>query len=190
MKARDICVILCAFAYVFIGASLSILEEQAEEQSILIVEEPAQEEPHEIEHWNLVYVQNSHFRCILDTTPVTYTTEIDTEEYTCLMYATVPIGRYYITAYNHEETGSKRTASGAICHEGTITTCASDTRYLPFGTFIEVGGRLYKCEDTGSLVKKKHVDLYFKSYKEMARYNSHYEEIYRVEFPFGVPKYE
>ena len=108
-------------------------------------------------------------------------------EFSAVMYATEPIGRYYITAYNHLETGSKLTASGKTCHEGTITTCASDTRYLPFGTYIEVGGRIYRCEDTGSAVKKKHVDLYFSSYKQMARYNSHYEVIYKVTFPFGKP---
>ena len=109
-------------------------------------------------------------------------------EITCLFYATIPIGRYYITAYNHEETGSKITASGKTCHEGVITTCASDIRYLPFGTYLEIGNRLFVCEDTGSAVKKKHVDIYFKDYKKMAKYNSHYETIYKVEFPFGKPK--
>ena len=48
----------------------------------------------------------------------------ETPEFSAVMYATEPIGRYYITAYNHEETGSKITASGKTCHEGTITTCA------------------------------------------------------------------
>ena len=107
------------------------------------------------------------------------------------MYATEPIGRYFITAYNHEETGSKITASGKTCHEGTITTCAADVpKYLKFGDVIEVDGRLYVVEDTGSAVKKKHVDLYFKSYKAMAKYNSNYQTIYKVSFPFGKPKYD
>ena len=39
-----------------------------------------------------------------------------------LFYATQPIGRYYITAYNHKETGSKQTASGKTEHQGTITS--------------------------------------------------------------------
>ena len=59
-------------------------------------------------------------------------TEEITEEFNCLMYATIPIGRYYITAYNHEETGSKITASGKTCHEGTITTCAIDPKLHRF----------------------------------------------------------
>ena len=110
------------------------------------------------------------------------------EEMNCLMYATVPIGRYYITAYNHEETGSKITASGVKCHEGTITTCAIDRKLHKFGQYFEIDGRLFVAEDTGSAVKRRHIDLYFSSYKAMARYGSNYQNIYRVEFPFGKPK--
>ena len=109
------------------------------------------------------------------------------EEYNSLFYATVPIGRYYITAYNDKETGSKITASGKTVHEGTITTCAADPKYHKFGEYLEIGGRLYIVEDTGSAVKRRHIDLYFKDYKAMSRYNSHYETIYRVEFHFGKP---
>lgn len=109
-------------------------------------------------------------------------------EYTAVMYATIPLGRYYITGYNHEETGSKMTASGAICHEGTITTCAADPRYHKFGEYLEINGRLYKVEDTGSAVKSKHIDIYFAKYKDMAKFGSCYADIYRVEFPFGKPK--
>ena len=107
-----------------------------------------------------------------------------------LFYATVPIGRYYITAYNHKETGSKITASGTTCHEGTITTCAIDPKLHRFGQYFEIDGRLYVSEDTGRLVRNRHVDLYFSSYKAMARYGSNYQTIYRVEFPFGKPKYD
>lgn len=109
-----------------------------------------------------------------------------------LFYATVPIGRYYITAYNHKETGSKITASGKTVHQGTITTCAIDPKLHRFGEYFEitVNGepRLFVAEDTGRLVKKKHVDLYFSSYKEMARFGSNYQTIYKVTFPFGKPK--
>lgn len=108
-------------------------------------------------------------------------------EYTAVMYATVPIGKYYLTGYNHEETGSKMTASGKTCHEGTITTCAADPRYHKFGEYLEINGRLYVVEDTGSAVKKKHIDLYFAKYSDMCKFGSHYAEIYRVEFPFGKP---
>lgn len=115
-------------------------------------------------------------------------------EASALFYATVPIGRYYITAYNHEETGGKRTASGTICHQGTITTCAADVwgGYFKFGDYIEVTvngePRLFRVEDTGSAVKKKHIDIYFYKYSDMARYGSNYQTISRVEFPFGKPE--
>ena len=123
---------------------------------------------------------------------VEYNAELEeTPEFSAVMYATQPIGRYYITAYNHEETGSKITASGKTCHEGTITTCAIDPKLHRFGEYFEitVNGepRLFVAEDTGRLVKKRHVDIYFASYKQMSRYNSNYQTISRVTFPFGKP---
>lgn len=121
--------------------------------------------------------------------PEQFTAELEEHsEYTAVFYATEPIGRYYITGYNHLETGSKQTASGAICHEGTITTCAADPRYHKFGEYLEIGGRIYRVEDTGSAVKKKHIDIYFAKYGDMVKYGSHYETIYKVTFPFGKPK--
>jgi 3D (Asp-Asp-Asp) domain-containing protein len=160
-----------------------LIEEYVEEVVEYVYEQPT--------NYKDVYVENSILRFVLDITPVIYIIEEEpSEELNCLMYATEPIGRYYITAYNHEETGGKITASGTICHEGTITTCAGDVwgGYFKFGDYIEVDGRIYKIEDTGSAVKKKHIDLYFASYKEMARYGSNYQNIYRVTFPFGKPK--
>ena len=116
-------------------------------------------------------------------------TEEPSEEFNCLFYATEPIGKYYITAYNDEETACKITASGTTCHEGTITTCAADVpKYFHFGDIIEVDGRLFRVEDTGSAVKKRHIDLFFDSYSDMKKYGSNYQNIYRVSFPFGVPK--
>ena len=118
----------------------------------------------------------------------------ETPEFSAVMYATEPIGRYFITAYNHEETGSKITASGKTCHEGTITSCAIDPKLHRFGEYFEitVNGepRLFVAEDTGRLVRNRHVDLYFSSYKAMAKYNSNYQTIYKVSFPFGKPKYD
>ena len=118
-----------------------------------------------------------------------------TEDYlkdieTSLFYAAEPIGRYYITAYSHLETGSKMTASGATCHEGTITTCAADPKYHKFGEYLEIGGRIYRVEDTGALVKKRHIDVYIggSDIKKVKYYDSHYETIYKVTFPFGTPK--
>ena len=144
-------------------------------------------------NYHYAYLEHTKLKVLMYSIPkkceIASTLEEEpSEEFNCLFYAVVPIGRYYITAYNHEETGSKMTASGKQCHEGTITTCAADPKYHKFGEYFEIGGRLYKVEDTGNAVKKKHVDLYFSSYAEMARYSSHYETIYKVEFPFGIPQ--
>ena len=191
MKPRDICVILCFFAYIFIGSAMAILEESEETERAVgtVIDIPEQEIVELAEKtYDKMYTHHELMRFVLDITPVIYSIEPDLEEYTCLMYATEPIGRYYITAYNHLETGSKMTASGATCHEGLITTCAADPRYHKFGEYLEIGGRVYVVEDTGSAVKKRHIDIYFASYKEMARYGSNYQTIYRVSWPFGKPK--
>lgn len=117
------------------------------------------------------------------------TTEDHLEEVqTSLFYAVEPIGRYYITAYSHIETGSRITASGAKVHQGTITTAAADVpKYFHFGDYVEVDGRIYRIEDTGSAVKKRHLDLYEPDMKKLNSYTS-YKQVYRVVFPFGTPK--
>ena len=175
-----------AFLYAVMGSCLYVEEYDFNKVAPVASTEEAQElTPTPTPTFPKVRAHHEHIKFVLDTIPVYYNTEIDTSEYTCLLYATESIGRYYITAYNHRETGSKMTASGAICHEGTITTCAADPRYHKFGEYLEIGGRLYRVEDTGSAVKKRHIDIYFASYREMTRHGSHYETIYRVTFPFG-----
>jgi len=114
---------------------------------------------------------------------------VEVPEFSALLYAVEPIGRYYITAYSHMETGSKITASGGTVHQGNITTCAADVpKYFRFGDYVEVGGRIYRVEDTGSAVKRRHIDIYIPELKKVKNYNSHYETIYRVSFPFGKPQ--
>lgn len=117
------------------------------------------------------------------------TTEDHLEEIqTSLFYAVEPIGKYFITAYSHVETGSRITASGAKVHQGTITTAAADVpKYFRFGDYVEVDGRIYRIEDTGSAVKKRHLDLYEPDMKKLNSYTS-YKQVYRVTFPFGTPK--
>lgn len=179
----DKCIILLALSLYFTLCgilAIPIYEMQVTEPSTEYIELPKETEPILPEINKVTSEQTPYFES--DNTQ-----DNADKVSTVLFYATEPIGRYYITAYNHEETGGKRTASGTICHEGTITTCAADPRYHKFGEYLEIGGRIYRVEDTGSAVKKKHIDIYFYSYKEMARYGSHYENIYRVTFPFGKP---
>lgn len=189
MKAIDTTVLLSAVSMTFIlFAVLAIGDKKTEELVPEPIKATASLSPFETldELRQLINKRRSaHKR----TEELTSTFEEEpSEELNCLFYATVPIGRYYITAYNHKETGSKKTASGATCHEGTITTCAADPKYHKFGEYLEIDGRIYRVEDTGSAVKKKHIDLYFQNYSQMARYGSNYQNISRVEFPFGKPK--
>lgn len=114
--------------------------------------------------------------------------ELNTEDFNCVMYAKQSIGRYYITAYSDLETGCKTTASGKKVHEGTITTCAVDPKLHKFGKVFEIDGKLYISEDTGGLVKGRHIDIFIHDMKKMSRYGSNYQEIYIVTFPFGKPE--
>ena len=180
----DWSIILSSFACLFILFTIIIYRPRAIYAEEILI----QNQPKRITLFTETF--SELFRTIPRTSSL-HTAHLEEEpQFSAILYATEPIGRYYITAYNHEETGGKRTASGTTCHEGNITTCAADVwgGYFKFGDYIEVSGRLYRVEDTGSAVKKRHIDIYFASYKEMARYNSHYETIYRVSFPFGMPK--
>lgn len=190
MRSRNICVFLCAMAYLFIGYAFIFIEQMPDAIEPIIIEEHVDiiDEPTK-EPYDIAMTMHRQYKKFVDTCPVICHTEpTDLENYSCLMYATEPIGRYYITAYNHLETGGKLTASGKTCHEGLITTCAADPKYHKFGEYLEIGGRVYVVEDTGSAVKKRHIDIYFASYKEMARYGSNYQTIYKVTWPFGKPK--
>ena len=178
IKAVDLLLRISAFCIVF-GSILIFLR----------VTEPVQEAPKEV-----IQVRTLP-KLIPDIEagakkPEVYSAEFEEElEMSALFYATEPIGRYYITAYSHMETGSKITASGGKVHQGNITTCAADVpKYFRFGDYIEVGGRIYRVEDTGSAVKRKHIDIYIPELKKVKNYNSHYETIYKVTFPFGKPQ--
>lgn len=185
MKYRTdfIALLSIALSFLIIGDTIRIVEQQAREVEITppyfekILPLPSEKEE--------VIEEENHAEFEESPTDISF-----------LFYATEPIGRYYITAYNHKETGSKITASGKTVHQGTITTCAADVwgGYFKFGDYLEitVNGepKLFVVEDTGSAVKRKHIDIYFESYSAMARYGSNYQSISRVTFPFGVPKYD
>ncbi len=189
MKPRDISFMLCAFAYICLAWAYMLIDRYP-------VTEFAEKFSGTMSNYHRVYLEHTSFWVGMYNIDVSYDifiSHIEEEpgdEFNCLFYACEPIGRYYITAYNHLETGGKITASGTTCHEGTVSTCAADPRYHKFGDILEVDGRLYVVEDTGSAVKKKHIDLYFASYKDMAKYGSNYQTIYKVTFPFGRPKYD
>lgn len=182
------CILLCMAAYVFLYYAFTFLY-FVDDSSMVEVEESVGH----MSNYHYAYLEHTKLKVMMYAVDVKYKVhgheliEEPGEEFNCLLYAIEPIGRYYITAYNHKETGSKMTASGKTCHEGAITTCAADPRYHKFGEYLEIDGRLYVVEDTGSAVKRKHIDLYFKDYNAMARYGSNYQTIYKVTWPFGKP---
>ena len=182
MNRRDLCFVLCAMSYVLLSSAMVLVDSYVitNVESNEILENTEKIICNEIK--DLVLMVNVSYE-VCDT----HFIEETGDGFNCLFYATEPLGRYYITAYNHKETGSKLTASGKTVHEGTISTCAADPKYHKFGEYLEIDGRLYVVEDTGSAVKKKHIDLYFEDYKAMARYGSNYQNIYKVTFPFGKP---
>lgn len=178
IKAVDLLLRISAFCIVF-GSTLIFLR----------VTEPVQEAPKEVIQVRTLPKLIPDIEAGIKK-PEVYSAEFEEElEMSALFYAIEPIGRYYITAYSHMETGSKITASGGKVHQGNITTCAADVpKYFRFGDYIEVGGRIYRVEDTGSAVKRKHIDIYIPELKKVKNYNSHYETIYKVTFPFGKPQ--
>ena len=100
------------------------------------------------------------------------------------------LGRYFVTAYSHEETGSVMTASGAICHYSDSnfepTTAAIDRRYHRFGDYIAVDFgdymKVYVCEDTGSAVLGNHIDCYVLDLESVYAWGTGYYNTYSVEF--------
>ena len=161
---ESILLIMITFAVVAIIAALALVFIKPTENKVIVVEEP----------------MGSNITMSFK--------EEEPEEETCIMYAKQSIGRYYITAYSDLETGCKTTASGKKVHEGTITTCAIDRKLHKFGTVFEIDGKLYVAEDTGGLVKGKHIDIFIHDMKKMNKYGSNHQEIFKVTFPFGKPK--
>lgn len=161
---KSILLVLLTFAVVAIIAALVLVFIKPTENKVIVVEEP----------------MGSNITMSFK--------EEEPKEETCIMYAKQSIGRYYITAYSDLETGCKTTASGKKVHEGTITTCAIDRKLHKFGTIFEIDGKLYVAEDTGGLVKGKHIDIFIHDMKKMNKYGSNHQEIFKVTFPFGKPK--
>ena len=157
---------------------------------VMKVTEPVQEAPKEVIQVRTLPKLIPDIEAKIKHQPQELTSEFEEElEMSALFYAIEPIGRYYITAYSHMETGSKITASGGKVHKGTITTAAADVpKYFHFGDYVYVEGfGLYRIEDTGSAVLKRHLDLYEPDMKKLDNYTG-FRQVYRVTFPFGKPQ--
>ena len=116
----------------------------------------------------------------------------DLSEYDCYLLELEPLGKYYVTAYSPQETGSWITASGIKLHRATYenrytepTTCAVDPKLHKIGKngvkfYIEAFDRVFIAQDTGSAVKGKHLDLAYTDLKSVKSFPTGKYQVYRV----------
>jgi 3D (Asp-Asp-Asp) domain-containing protein len=94
----------------------------------------------------------------------------------------VYLGKYKLTAYCpcHEcSDGYKdNTSTGVKAKQGR--TIAVDPRVIPYGSKIEINGKIYVAEDCGGAIKGKRIDVYFKSHKEANKFGIQYAKVYLV----------
>lgn len=118
--------------------------------------------------------------------------EQDLSEYDSYLLELEPLGKYFITAYSPQETGSWQTASGIKLHRATYenrytepTTCAVDPKLHKIGKngdlfYIEEFDRVFIAQDTGSAVKGKHLDLAYTDLKSVKSFPTGKYQTYRV----------
>lgn len=90
------------------------------------------------------------------------------------------IGTFTITAYcgcRKCSAGNNKTASGTIPTEGR--TIAADTRILPFGTQVVIGGIVYTVEDSGSGVSGNHIDIFFATHSKALAFGRKTMKVYK-----------
>ncbi len=118
--------------------------------------------------------------------------EQDLSEYDSYLLELEPLGKYYITAYSPQETGSWQTASDIKLHRASFenrytepTTCAVDPKLHKIGKngvkfYIEEFDRVFIAQDTGSAVKGKHLDLAYTDLKSVKSFPTGKYQVYRV----------
>jgi 3D (Asp-Asp-Asp) domain-containing protein len=116
----------------------------------------------------------------------------DLSEYDSYLLELEPLGKYYITAYSPQETGSWQTASGIKLHRASFenrytepTTCAVDPKLHKIGKngikfYIEEFDRVFIAQDTGSAVKGRHLDLAYTDLKSVKAFPTGKYQVYRV----------
>ena len=124
--------------------------------------------------------------------------EQDLSEYDSYLLELEPLGKYFITAYSPQETGSWQTASGIKLHRATYenrytepTTCAVDPKLHKIGKngvkfYIAEFDRVFIAQDTGSAVKGRHLDLAYTDLKSVKSFPTGKYQTYRVVNVFKV----
>ena len=94
----------------------------------------------------------------------------------------ISLGKYKLTAYCACKKCCGKTdgitASGVKAKEGV--TIAADTRVLPFGTKVCIGGHEYTVQDRGGAIKGNKIDIYFDSHQKALEFGVQYKEIFIV----------
>ena len=116
----------------------------------------------------------------------------DLSEYDSYLLELEPLGKYYVTAYSPQETGSWITASGIKLHRANFenrytepTTCAVDPKLHKIGKngvkfYIAEFDRVFIAQDTGSAVKGRHLDLAYTDLKSVKSFPTGKYQVYRV----------
>lgn len=67
------------------------------------------------------------------------------------------------------------TASGVKAKQGV--TIAADTRLFPFGTKLEIDGKIYTVQDKGGAIKGNRIDLYFENHQSALNFGRQTKEV-------------
>lgn len=67
------------------------------------------------------------------------------------------------------------TASGVKAKQGV--TVAADTRLFPFGTKLEIDGKIYIVQDRGGAIKGNYIDLFFNTHQQALNFGRQTKEV-------------
>lgn len=58
---------------------------------------------------------------------------------------------------------------------------AVDNKLIPYGTYLNIDGNIYKAQDCGGAIKKKRIDIYFNNHKDALEFGVQYKEVFVYE---------
>ncbi len=91
------------------------------------------------------------------------------------------LGIFKLTAYCPCSTCTGKYGKGITSTGTTATanrTIAVDPRVIPYGSTVEINGKNYIAEDTGSAIKRYKIDIFFNSHSEALRFGVKYAEVF------------
>ena len=94
------------------------------------------------------------------------------------------LGEFLVTAYCNCKSCCGKW-SGSPCKNGEYpqqgVTVACDPNVIPLNTYIEIEGYgIRKCQDTGNLIIKNRLDLYFSSHQKALKFGKKTLKVYKV----------